>query len=598
MTEQVARSRRRRDRRISRLPPRPHSPLVVPARQRARLRLLLSEHVHRPRERAEDQRGAHRRCLRARTATQRCPSERDRPQRQAAVRPVLEAQNRQPGAVSHAGQAASARPPPRRPLAGAGTSTGKRSRTPAASPTTSSRPRTGTFDHQVEPAAPCCRPSSPRARRCCTPAAARVSSTPCCTPISRSPPSTSQPVALGRYMMENPGAKVKHASILDLPFADGTFDGAFNLGVVEHFERPELMKLLKELTRVVRPGGKIVLFWPHRHATSVMFLNSVHFVLNDVLGLWCGCTRPRSRSSARSNRPARFWVRPASSSIATRSARVISSCRPSWWGGGLRERFEPRSRQSTQPVVGSERSRSARLAVAADRRGHYHSVLIYRIVIVWGAVLAALVIPDDKKRSLDGVTAVALLGAIVFQLCLQATSAPTIEMTGMRSGADLVPFIYCLIIVAALSGAGQLNLGPLKHSGFPSRSRCISMSAASCSSSLPRRTSTSGASRSIPSRPCSAAPTPTASPFPTRTRRQPRRSSRRASRRMAACSSASSTRRWRCCSVCPATFSAATPGTRRSPPWPAPRCSWATRGLERWASCSLSSFCSRREPGS
>ncbi len=90
-------------------------------------------------------------------------------------------------------------------------------------------------------------------------------------------------MALSRYVAENPGAKVKHGSILDLPYESGSFDGAFNLGVVEHFEKPELMHALKELKRVTRPGGKVVIFWPHRRATSVMFLNSVHFVLNDLL---------------------------------------------------------------------------------------------------------------------------------------------------------------------------------------------------------------------------------------------------------------------------------------------------------------------------
>ena len=90
--------------------------------------------------------------------------------------------------------------------------------------------------------------------------------------------------ALALYRRHNPKAEaVKHASIFDLPFADETFDGAYNLGVVEHFHADELTRALSEIRRVLKPQGKLVVFWPHAHATSVMLLNSIHWVLNDVL---------------------------------------------------------------------------------------------------------------------------------------------------------------------------------------------------------------------------------------------------------------------------------------------------------------------------
>jgi ubiquinone/menaquinone biosynthesis C-methylase UbiE len=89
--------------------------------------------------------------------------------------------------------------------------------------------------------------------------------------------------ALEMYRRHNPQAEVRHASIFDLPFPDGNFDGAYNLGVVEHFERNELKRAFQELHRVVKPGGKLVVFWPHAHATSVFILNSARWVLNDLL---------------------------------------------------------------------------------------------------------------------------------------------------------------------------------------------------------------------------------------------------------------------------------------------------------------------------
>jgi dolichol-phosphate mannosyltransferase len=81
------------------------------------------------------------------------------------------------------------------------------------------------------------------------------------------------PGALRRYSRNNPNAvEVKHGSIFDLPFANSSFDGVYNLGVVEHFSQDEIMHILSEFCRVLRPGGKIVVFWPHARGTSVLIL--------------------------------------------------------------------------------------------------------------------------------------------------------------------------------------------------------------------------------------------------------------------------------------------------------------------------------------
>jgi dolichol-phosphate mannosyltransferase len=92
------------------------------------------------------------------------------------------------------------------------------------------------------------------------------------------------PAALRRYRLENPDAHdVRHADITKLPFAAGAFDGVYNLGVVEHFERTTLPTLLRELRRVTRKDGKVALFWPHQHATSAFVLDGVHFLAHNVL---------------------------------------------------------------------------------------------------------------------------------------------------------------------------------------------------------------------------------------------------------------------------------------------------------------------------
>jgi 2-polyprenyl-3-methyl-5-hydroxy-6-metoxy-1,4-benzoquinol methylase len=51
-------------------------------------------------------------------------------------------------------------------------------------------------------------------------------------------------------------------SILDIPFDDGSFDVVMSTEVIEHTPEPELA--VRELCRVVRPGGLLVLTSPNR----------------------------------------------------------------------------------------------------------------------------------------------------------------------------------------------------------------------------------------------------------------------------------------------------------------------------------------------
>jgi SAM-dependent methyltransferase len=58
-----------------------------------------------------------------------------------------------------------------------------------------------------------------------------------------------------------PAIPVAVGSVLALPFADGEFDGALSIGVVEHFpDGPRAA--LGELARVIRPGGRLFLTVP------------------------------------------------------------------------------------------------------------------------------------------------------------------------------------------------------------------------------------------------------------------------------------------------------------------------------------------------
>lgn len=92
------------------------------------------------------------------------------------------------------------------------------------------------------------------------------------------------PQALYLYSQNNPRVSdLRHASIFSLPFEDGSFDGVYNLGVMEHFTRAEIQRIMAEFRRVLRPGGRLLMFWPHRRATSVIVLGLVHRFLRSAL---------------------------------------------------------------------------------------------------------------------------------------------------------------------------------------------------------------------------------------------------------------------------------------------------------------------------
>ena len=92
--------------------------------------------------------------------------------------------------------------------------------------------------------------------------------------------------ALVLYKKNNgENSKILKASIFEIPVKNKTYDGIYNLGVHEHFSLDENLKILKEFRRVLKDNGKIVLFWPPEYGISVRFLNSLHFILNDILKL-------------------------------------------------------------------------------------------------------------------------------------------------------------------------------------------------------------------------------------------------------------------------------------------------------------------------
>ena len=89
--------------------------------------------------------------------------------------------------------------------------------------------------------------------------------------------------ALDLYSRNNPDVwRLEQDDVLNLNQKDGEFDGVYNLGVMEHFTRPQIMTILKEFRRVLKDNGKIVIFWPHQRASSVFVLKMLRALLRTV----------------------------------------------------------------------------------------------------------------------------------------------------------------------------------------------------------------------------------------------------------------------------------------------------------------------------
>ncbi|MFH0862975.1 MAG: class I SAM-dependent methyltransferase [Candidatus Altiarchaeota archaeon] len=74
------------------------------------------------------------------------------------------------------------------------------------------------------------------------------------------------------------------ADINNLPFKDGSLDGVWNLGVIEHYGMEEIRAALGEFHRVMKGGGTLMMFWPSRIALD----RAVFMVLEFFINLYAG----------------------------------------------------------------------------------------------------------------------------------------------------------------------------------------------------------------------------------------------------------------------------------------------------------------------
>jgi len=88
--------------------------------------------------------------------------------------------------------------------------------------------------------------------------------------------------ALRFYGKVNPSCSTLHGSIFSIPLPDCSVDGIYNLGVMEHFTEADISKIFAEFRRILKPDGRMIIFWPPEFGASVIFLKIVKWVLENL----------------------------------------------------------------------------------------------------------------------------------------------------------------------------------------------------------------------------------------------------------------------------------------------------------------------------
>jgi len=77
--------------------------------------------------------------------------------------------------------------------------------------------------------------------------------------------------------IEHITAHLVEGSALDLPFAPDSFDGVVMVSVLEHLRQP--LQALKEIRRITKEGGRIVLGFPIKNPTTDFLLKATYRLL-------------------------------------------------------------------------------------------------------------------------------------------------------------------------------------------------------------------------------------------------------------------------------------------------------------------------------
>lgn len=89
--------------------------------------------------------------------------------------------------------------------------------------------------------------------------------------------------ALEKYQSRNKKyCKIVLGDIRSIPFGPARFEGIYNLGVMEHFTKSDIEKILGEFRRVLKPEGRVIIFWAPEFGLSVAFFKLIVSILKKI----------------------------------------------------------------------------------------------------------------------------------------------------------------------------------------------------------------------------------------------------------------------------------------------------------------------------
>lgn len=74
--------------------------------------------------------------------------------------------------------------------------------------------------------------------------------------------------------------KIIQADIFKTPFKNNSINGIWNLGVMEHFNERDIIKILNEFHRVLKKDSYVILFWPPIYGSSEVVLGFFEKIVN------------------------------------------------------------------------------------------------------------------------------------------------------------------------------------------------------------------------------------------------------------------------------------------------------------------------------
>ncbi|MCX7847973.1 MAG: class I SAM-dependent methyltransferase [bacterium] len=88
-----------------------------------------------------------------------------------------------------------------------------------------------------------------------------------------------------KAQQRNPGVEIKYGLVTEIPYGDEEFDGVICIEVLRYLDRGDNLQAYKEMLRVTKPGGRIIVSLVNLWALDGFYVyDKVHHLVNKIMG--------------------------------------------------------------------------------------------------------------------------------------------------------------------------------------------------------------------------------------------------------------------------------------------------------------------------